>query len=169
MKKVVLVVIVAVLVMGLTIPAMAMYPAGKGKGFDDLGYNYRARLFNGLLGNADDNRSSGDGNPDTLNGNAWEQDYIDVGGVECYVPVAGTHLVMKWNKDWDMAVFGPDGERSSGDELPWNTDAWMTNHDTWTDTNGKKHVAFLKVVRVDDGSGNLWGSPLFFGTIKVFK
>jgi len=169
MKKVVLVVIVAVLVMGLTIPAMAMYPAGKGKGFDNLGYNYRARLFNGLLGNADDNRSGGDMDPNTLNGNAWDQDYIDVGGTGCYVPVAGTHLVMKWNKAWDMAVFGPDGERDSGDELDWNTDPCMTNHDTWTDAEGKKHVAFLKVVWVADGSGNLWGSANYLGTIKVFK
>ncbi len=166
MKKVVLVVMVVMLVIGLTIPAMAIYPAGKGKGFDQFGYNYKARLFNGLLGNADENRTSGDGNSDTLFGDDYDTDWVTL-GYPPGVPVAGTHLVMKWSKAWDMAKFGPDDIRDNGDELDWNTDAWMTNHDTWTDDQGKKHVAFFKAVWVGVGQGNLWGN--FEGTVKVFK
>jgi len=171
MKKVFVVALAVMLVIGLTIPAMAMYPAGRGKGFDAAGYNNRARLFNGLLGNADENRYlSGDGNPDTLFGYDYDTDYDKLG---YYVPVPGTHLIMKWSKAWHMAIFGPDGIRhddpaDSGDRMPWNSDCWMTNHDTWTDANGKRHVAFLKVVWVGGGEGNLWDND-FEGTVKVFK
>lgn len=151
MKKTVLVVIVAVLVIALTMPVMAMYPGGRGKGFNQYGYNYRARLFNGLLGNADR-----DGDPDKLYGADSDPDWDIVAGK--YMPVAGTHLVMKWSKAWDEARF-------HGGE--YTTDAWMTNHNTWTDTSRKRHTAFLKVVWVGTG-GNLYGGA-FQGTVQVFK
>ncbi|MCW4050430.1 MAG: hypothetical protein NWE89_11920, partial [Candidatus Bathyarchaeota archaeon] len=35
------------------VPVMAVGPAGKGKGFNDHGYNYRAKLFNGPFDGAD--------------------------------------------------------------------------------------------------------------------
>ncbi len=114
--------------MALTIPAMPLYPAGKGKGFDDLGYNYRARLFNKPFGNANENRPGGDGNPSTLNANDYDKDYVDVEGTEYYLPIAGTHLVMEWNKAWDMVVFGPDRIRYNGDELPGNLTELLRKH-----------------------------------------
>lgn len=153
MRKTVVVLITAVLVLALTIPAMAVYPGGRGKGFDAYGYNYNARLFNGLLGNADRDQ---DGDPDKLYGADNDEDYMFV--AEKYLPVAGTHLVMKWSKAWDDARF--HGGK-------YTTDAWMTNHDTWTDASGKRHTAFLKVVWIGTG-GNLYGGA-FQGTVQVFK
>ena len=41
---------------------------------------------------------------------------------------ADDHLVMKWSQAWQDAVFGPDGDRNTGDELDWTTDAWVSNH-----------------------------------------
>ena len=115
-------------------PAAAAKP--EGKGFDQWGYNYQARIFNGLFGNSDENRP-GDGNPDTYFGDSTNSyGYFDTDGEyhEILVNVAGSHLVMKWSEVWHMAVFGPDGVRGSGDEEPWGQGAWCTNHVVGTGT-----------------------------------
>ena len=77
---------------------------------------------------------------------------------------------MKWDKNWNNAVFGPDGIRGNGDELPWVVGAWCTNHDildgtatgtiVWPDgstTTIKKQI-FFKIEWVGSG-GNFshWG------------
>lgn len=96
-------------------PALAQGPPDN-TGFDEYGYNYKARIFNGLLGNADENRPGGDGNPDTLFDEDYDEFTFDEDPCLIQIPVAGTHLVMKWSKAWHMAVFGPDGVRYNGDE-----------------------------------------------------
>jgi len=135
---------------------VAAVPAVADGGFDEFGYNYNARIFNGLLGNADENRPGGDGSPDTLFGADYDKFDFAREPYLIQIPVAGTHLVMKWSKAWHMAVYGPDGVRYNGDEEPWNEDAWLTNTDVWTDDDGRTHTAFF-YVRWTGSGGELWG------------
>lgn len=166
---------VALLVLLLTaVPVMAAQPAGKGP--DQYGYNYQARLFNGLFGNADENRPCGDGNPDTFCGASTDSyGYYDTDGYfhKVVVNVAGTHLGMKWSEAWHMAVFGPDNIRYNGDEIAWSVagpDAWLTNQVVGTgtiyDTDGttvlyQGHLTVLSKIRwVGDTTGYtnpIWG------------
>jgi hypothetical protein len=66
-------------------------------GFDEFGYNYQARLFNGPA----------DGVDRILDGKVW--------GDPLY---AKDRLVMKWSKAWDDAKFNG---------APWGPDAWEDN------------------------------------------
>lgn len=164
MKKRLLIALVVVLALAATASLV-----WAGEGFDEYGYNYTARLFNGLFGNYDQ-----DSDPDTAWGSATDDTPIidcDTGVVTVYtVPVPGTHLVMKWDKRWDAHRFHG---------APWEIGAWCTNHDTWSDAAGD-HTAFFKIVYVGDG-GNFtaWGSNpasaelycngLFNITVQVFE
>ncbi len=80
MKKLFSVLMIAVLALNLATPALAAGP----KGFDEFGYNYQARLFNGPA----------DGVDRLLDNAVW--------GDDAY---ANDHLVMKWSKAWDDARF----------------------------------------------------------------
>ncbi|KKM85871.1 hypothetical protein LCGC14_1284710 [marine sediment metagenome] len=144
MRKLLVIALAGVLVLALV--ATPVMGAG---GFDTYGYNYQARLFNGLLGNADR-----DSDPATYWGHSTDVTTID--GIDYVAPVAGTHLVMKWSKAWDDAKFGPDGIRDNGDELPWTTDAWVTNHYTWTDAQGT-HTVYFRIEWTGSG-GELWAA-----------
>ncbi|MCW3974788.1 MAG: hypothetical protein NWE86_00905 [Candidatus Bathyarchaeota archaeon] len=153
----------------LCISVVPVFAAG---GFDQYGYNYKARIFNGLFGNSDENRASGDGDPDTFFGSTTDSyGFYDFEGNyhEVLVDVAGAHLVMKWSWAWHMAVFGPDNIRYNGDEEPWNEDAWCTNHVVGTGTihapdgsiiyQGKLTI-LSKIVWVGDTAGYtnpIWG------------
>ena len=66
-------------------------------GFDEFGYNYKARIFSGVA----------DGVDKSLDGTVW--------GDARY---GKDRLVMKWSKDWDNARF-------NGAE--WNCNAWEDN------------------------------------------
>jgi len=66
-------------------------------GFDQFGYNYNARIFNGKA----------DGVDKILDGKVW--------GDPIY---AKDRLVMKWSKAWDDARFRG---------VPWTPDAWEDN------------------------------------------
>ena len=172
--------------------ALFLTPAVSAKSngaFDEYGYNYQARIFNGRFGNADENRPAGDGNPDTYFGDSTNSfGYYDEDGVyhQVLINVADSHLVMKWSKGWHMAVFGPDNERGSGDEEPWGPGAWCTNHVEGTgtvyDTDGttviyQGHVTVLsKICWVGDTSdytNPIWGTmavvhKVFLGQGIVF-
>jgi hypothetical protein len=87
-------------------------------GFDEFGYNYKARLFNGDLDGADRN----------LDGTYW--------GDPTY---ANDKLVMKWSKAWDDARF--NGE-------PWNCDAWTSNEYNGKGKGGSGEVWHYKIVWV---------------------
>lgn len=77
---------------------VAIVPAFAGGGFDELGYNRTARIFNGPA----------DGVDGVLDGKA--------NGYELY---ANDHLVMKWNAEWDR------GNAEGWSNPPYN--AWINN------------------------------------------
>lgn len=110
----------AVMIMGLLLSFGAPIAQAGGGGYDEFGYNYKANNFVGPA----------DGVDRTLDGTVWGD------------PLYGNdHLKMKWSQAWDDSVFGPDGVRYNGDELPWTRKAWEDNQ--W---NG----------RVPGGSGEVW-------------
>jgi len=86
--------------------------------FDEFGYNYDARLFNGLCDGADRN----------LDGTYW--------GDPTY---AFDKLNMKWSKAWDDARF--NGE-------PWTPEAWTTNHWNGQVSGGSGEIWHYKIIWV---------------------
>lgn len=71
-----------------------------GNGFNQFGYNYNARIFNGLA----------DGTDNILDGKVW--------GNPTY---ANDHLVMKWNAAWDACNDDPTPENCAG---AWTNNEW---------------------------------------------
>lgn len=165
MKKQILAAIIVAIIILVT-PVLA------NGAFDQWGYNYTARIFNGPLGYADENRP-GDGNIDTYLGSSTDDwSFTDSSSVphEVIFNVAGTHLIMKWSLAWHMAVFGPDGIRYNGDEPSWQDavtqygEAWCTNHDigsgTIDSTTHQKMRGYSRIVWVGDTTGYtnpIWG------------
>ena len=106
-------------------------------GFDQFGYNYTARLFNGIEDGADRN----------LDGTYW--------GDPTY---ANDKLVMKWSKAWDNARF--HGK-------PWSPDAWVDNEYNGKVPGGSGEVWHYKIVWVGpeledspywrEGGEAIWG------------
>ena len=146
MKRLIAIVVAVVLLLAVAVPAPVMADKPADKGFDEYGYNYQARLFNGLA----------DGVDRVLDGTVW--------GDPTY---ANDHLVMKWSKGWDDARFGPDGIRDSGDELPWGPGAWEDNEWNGMVPGGSQEVWHYKIIWVGseletsaywrDGGYPVWG------------
>ncbi len=96
-------------------------------GFDDWGYNYQARMFNG-------------GYCDVYRNAAWCQPYADV------------DLIMKWNAAWlDNKDCSGDGklDRHFGFTSYIGSGAWITNHQSGkVEVNGRmrKWTYFVKIV-----------------------
>lgn len=88
------------------------------KGFDEFGYNYSARIFNG----------SADGVDRNLDGKVW--------GDPAY---ANDHLVMKWSKGWDEARF------HSG---TWGPEAWEDNEWNGKKPGGSGETWHYKIIWV---------------------
>lgn len=84
-------------------------------GFDEFGYNYKSRLFNGALDGADRN----------LDGTYW--------GDKTY---ANDKLAMKWSKDWDAARFGGES---------WTCDAWINNEFNGKGKDGSGEIWHYKI------------------------
>lgn len=149
MKKLGIILGCVVILVGMMVgPGMA-----KG-GFDEYGYNYNARIFNGLAEN-------------------WFRQQIGVpawqeGDPYEYGAWGPAHLVMKWDKLWDNARFGPDDIKGSGDESKWASGAWCTNHWRWTDPDtGEVWVWYYRIVVApldpppsDDAEDIKWGHPI---------
>ena len=102
-------------------------------GYDEWGYNYQARLFNGLY-------------CDAYRDAAWCQDYKDI------------ELMMKWNDPWlSNKDCDNDGQldRHRGYPSYLGSGAWLTNHQSgWVEVNGKrrKWTYFVKIVAApEDG------------------
>ncbi len=87
-------------------------------GFDQFGYNYKARIFVGAA----------DGVDRTLDGTVW--------GDPTY---AKDHLVMKWSKAWDDARF-------HGAE--WTPEAWVDNEWNGMVPNGSGATEHCKIIWV---------------------
>ena len=109
-------------------------------GFDQFGYNYKARVFVG----------SADGVDRVLDGKVW--------GDSTY---ANDHLVMKWSKAWDDARFNG---------APWGPDAWEDNEWNGMapgGTGGSGETWHYKIIWVGpqlqgspywrDGGYDIWG------------
>ncbi|MBA7592472.1 hypothetical protein ES708_34656 [subsurface metagenome] len=80
-------------------------------GFDEFGYNFDARIFNGLLGNIDEHHDGGDGYPNTIYGeDTVSFGYSDVDGYhKVLIYVEGAHAVEKWSKGLDFGGADPIG------------------------------------------------------------
>jgi len=87
-------------------------------GFDEFGYNYKARIFVGKA----------DGVDRKLDGTVW--------GDPRY---ANDHLVMKWSKEWDDARFHG---------APWTPDAWCTNEWNGKKPDGSSEDWHYKIIWV---------------------
>lgn len=113
MKKRAFLLVLATVVL-LAVPAAAF----AGGGFDEFGYNYQARLFNGPA----------DGVDRILDGAVW--------GDPTY---ANDHLVMKWSQAWDDARFNG---------APWTCDAWENNEWNGMFPGGSGETWHYKIVWV---------------------
>lgn len=108
-----------------------------GNGFDEFGYNYGARIFNGKA----------DGVDRIIDGEVWGDDTY-----------ANDHLVMKWSEAWDDARF-------HGAE--WTPDAWCSNEWNGMVPGGSREVWHYKIIWVGpeleasdywrDGGYSIWG------------
>ena len=108
-------------------------------GFDQYGYNYQARLFNGTYDGYDRNLDG------LVNGQAV--DYAD------------WNLEMKWSEEWlSNKDCDGDGKLDRGDD--GTSKGWLTNHvqAKYVDVDGSiQHYSyFCKIVWVGPG-GSLWG------------
>jgi len=134
MKRGILVVVVL-----LSVVAVAW---AKG-GYDEFGYNYQARLFNGV----------GDGVDRNLDGTVW--------GDPTY---ANDHLNMKWSRAWDEARFH---------EGQWTADAWCTNHWNGRMPGGSGEVWHYKIIWVGPEleKSSLWrpGGYRIWGQFEVIS
>lgn len=132
-----LIVLGAILVLYLILRAFGVQIIFAKGGFDDFGYNYTARIFNGELDGADR----------TLDGTYW--------GDPTY---ANDKLVMKWSKGWDDARFNGG---------TWGPDAWIDNEYNGKVPNGSGEVWHYKIVWVGpeletspywrEGGEAIWG------------
>lgn len=100
------------IVVFVAIPALAQ------NGFDQFGYNYKARIFVGAA----------DGVDRMLDGKVW--------GDPTY---ANDHLVMKWSKAWDDARFHG---------AAWTSDAWVDNEWNGMAPNGSRASEHVKIIWV---------------------
>ncbi|MFC1720739.1 hypothetical protein ACFL0K_00585 [Patescibacteria group bacterium] len=112
-------------------------------GYDQWGYNYQARMFNGGYCNAYRDAS-------------WCHEYADI------------DLMMKWNDAWLSNMdCGFDGtlDRHRGYNTYIDSGAWLTNHQSGeVEVNGKmrKWTYFVKIIAVtseDTQSGGNWYRP----------
>jgi len=109
---------VVAFVLLLTTLSLVVTPVLAQDGFDEFGYNYKARVFNGKA----------DGVDRVLDGKVW--------GDPTY---ANDHLVMKWSKAWDDARFHG---------APWTPDAWETNEWNGMVSGGSKEIWHYKIIWV---------------------
>ncbi len=135
------VLVAVVLATAIALPIISarskVLPAKAQNGFDQYGYNYNARIFQGKA----------DGVDRILDEKVW--------GDTTY---ANDHLVMKWSKGWDEARF--NGK-------PWSTDAWENNEWNGKVSGGSGEVWHYKIVwigncgadgtQLPDGGYCIWG------------
>jgi len=106
-------------------------------GYDQWGYNYQSHMFNGSLG--DYSR----GQPD-------------------YPEWSDIKLMMKWNDAW-LSNMDCNSDNLLDRHLGYTTyvgsGAWLTNHQSGIDGNGKKRTYFVKIVAVPSSAtltGGIW-------------
>ncbi|MDA3854806.1 MAG: hypothetical protein PF569_01005 [Candidatus Woesearchaeota archaeon] len=131
-----------------------------GVGFDDWGYNYQARLFNGLY-------------CDAYRDVAWCQDYKD------------DSLAMKWNDAW-LSNKDCDGDGLLDRHLRFSSyigsGAWVTNHQSGTyelDGESCNWNYFVKIVAAPADAnliGGIWYDsdfveigPVIWGSFAIIQ
>jgi len=140
-----------ILVFALLIPTI-VYAAG---GFDEWGYNYTAKLFNGMYCDYHPSVRPGGANHDS-----------------CMASFGNVNLEMKWNDAW-LSKYDRDGDgsldRHYGFDSYIGSGAWTTNHmsEQYIGDDGKKHtwVYFTKIVAkptedydcAANGGAQIWG------------
>lgn len=98
-------------------------------GVDQFGYNYQAHIFNGPYSSAD--RSTEPSDPDAAFSNV--------------------KLQMKWNDAWlSNQDRDDDGklDRHYGFATYIGSGAWLTNHDSGVNEEGKRWTYFVKIIAV---------------------
>lgn len=110
--------IVAAAVVILLVGVKFIFAGSGSNGFDQYGYNYQARIFQGKA----------DGVDRLLDGKLW--------GDPTY---ANDNIVMKWSKAWDEARFGT---------VPWTCDAWTDNEWNGKMPGGSGEIWHYKMVWV---------------------
>ncbi len=126
-------------------------------GFDEYGYNYQARMFNGLY--TDSDRVHGHGE---------------------FPELEGITLIMKWNDAWlsnkDCGPLGfPDGnlDRHNGFVTYQGSGAWLTNHQKgfYRDEKGKKQrwEYFIKIVAAPAGATRQGDIDIGFSWYDTFN
>lgn len=156
MKKLLVLLIGLMLVMSVGL-VMAKGPGGKGdgdyvtNGYDLWGYNYGANMFNGMY-------------CDYQRGGSFKTS-CEAG------PYSNDYLKMKWSDEWMTTKCGPDAqgrptqrgcdvktcECTGSSGVPG---AWLTNHISWYDADGKKYEYFTKIVYNPDNCPaeyKIWG------------
>ena len=116
--------VVVGLLLSVTIKSSVLGEKTVGTGFDEFGYNYNARIFNGKA----------DGVDRVLDGMVW--------GDPTY---ANDHLVMKWSKGWDEARFHG---------ATWGPDAWEDNEWNGKVPGGSGEVWHYKISWVGEDPEN---------------
>jgi hypothetical protein len=126
-------------------------------GFDAYGYNYQAHLFKGDYANI---YLGGYGFPAYGGDDAaylaalTPAQRTAVQRVWCW-PYRGISVEMKWNDAW-ISNMDRDGDgkldRHYGFASYVGSDAWETNHMTWTGDNGSTAVDFVKIVAAPAGA-----------------
>lgn len=109
------------------------------KGFNEFGYNYSARIFNGLADGVDRN----------LDGTVW--------GDPTY---ANDHLVMKWNAAWDACNDLGTPEACAG---AWTDNEWNGNVPGGSGTTDHYKIIWVGSDGINspywkDGGSLVWGS-----------
>lgn len=103
-------------------------------GYDEFGYNYQAHMFNGRY---------------------CDYDRV-IGGDYCEV-----NLMMKWNDAW-LSNKDCDGDdlldRHYGYDSYIGSGAWLTNHDSGIDADGKRWTYFVKIIAVPDDATLIEGT-----------
>jgi len=141
----------------LTAPSMAR------GGFDEYGFNYNARIFNGIY----DNWFRAE-----LGMPPWQK------GEPYWMTDRGSaHVVSKWDEQYAAAWYGPDDIRNSGDEAFWVSGATRTWELKWkgSETEPKGNL-LLKIVVAPldeppspDAKDLKWGNPIAEdGTVLCF-
>ncbi len=130
-------------------------------GFDEWGYNYQARIFNGMY-------------CDSYRNATWCEPYIDV------------NLIMKWNDAW-LSNQDCDGDGLLDRFYDFDTyigsGAWLTNHQKgrYVDDDGKKQrwEYFVKIVAAPADAtaiGGFWYAadeseigPVIWGSFAIIQ
>lgn len=114
-------------------------------GYDQWGYNYQARLFNGTY-------------CDSYRDAPWCHEYADI------------NLSMKWNDAWlSNKSCDTDGllDRHYGFSTYKGSGAWLTNHMSGVNSDGSKWTYFTKIVAVPLDAINKGGTWYTAEGVKI--